>query len=114
MRLSNTALLYELKNNLTLNGTLYHGDVATSFKYGYKTINKSKTTLVHGYTGAQNVTEIETVRLDGAAVGDKVQLADGTKGKVVGTTQELLEPKQLLFVPYDKAEKVVKITVQFI
>lgn len=112
--LSQTARMYELKHGLLLDGTLYHGDVVTKFKYGFETINKNKTTVIHGYTGAQNVTEIETVRPVVVTIGDKVELADGKKGKVTNTAVKLLEDKQLRFVPYERAEKITRITIQFI
>ena len=114
MRLSETARVYELEHGLVLNGTLYHGSVETKFKYGELTNNKNKTTVVHGYTGAQNIVEIETARPIAVAIGDKVQLADGRKGKVTNTAIKLIEEKQLLFVPYTKADKATRITIQFI
>lgn len=112
--LSQTARVYELKNGLVLNGTVIHGDVETPIKYGFKTFNKNKTTLIHGYMGTQNVTEIETVRPVTVAIGDKVILADGTKGKVGYVAVELIEEKQLRFVTYERADKRTRITVEFI
>lgn len=114
MRLSETARTYELEHGLVLSGTLYHGDEETRFRYGELTNNKNKTTVIHGYTGAQNVVEIETVRPVEVAIGDKVQLVDGRKGKVVNTAVKLLEDKQLRFVSYAKADKATRITIQFI
>lgn len=113
-KISETARVYELEHGLVLNATLYHGGVETKFKYGELTQNKNKTTLIHGATGAQNVVEIETVRHIAVAVGDKVQLVDGRKGKVTNTDIKLLEIKQLRFVSYAKADKVTRITIQFI
>ena len=114
MRLSQTAREYELKHGLVLDGTLYHGGVETKLKYGELTNNKNKTTVIHGYTGAQNIVEIETVRSVVVEVGDKVQLVDGRKGKVTNAAVELIEERQLLFVPYTKADKATRITIQFI
>lgn len=114
MRLSENARVYELEHGLVLDGRLYHGDVQTDFKYGELTNNKNKTTVIHGYMGAQNVVEIETVRPIAVAIGDKVQLVDGRKGKVTNTDVKLLENKQLRFVSYAKADKSTRITIQFI
>lgn len=112
--ITETARVYELEHGLVLDGTLYHGDVVTKFKYGEHTNNKNKMTLVHGATGAQNVVEIETVRSVAVAIGDKVQLVDGRKGKVTNTAVKLLQEKQLRFVPYAKADKATRITIQFV
>lgn len=112
--ISETARMYELEHGLILNGTLYHGDAVTKFKYGELNNNKNKTTLVHGVTGAQNVVEIETVRPLVAEIGDKIQLADGRKGKVTNASVKILAERQLRFVPYSKADKATRITIQFI
>lgn len=114
MKVSETARVYELKHGLVLDATLYHGDVETKFKYGELTNNKNKTMVIHGVTGAQNVVEIETARRIVVEIGDKVQLVDGRKGKVVNTAVKLLEEKQLRFVSYAKADKITRVTIQFI
>lgn len=114
MRLSQSVREYELAHGLLLDGTLVHGNEKTSFKYGFKTINKNKTTLVHGFLGAQTVTELETVRPINVVIGDKIILADGKQGKVSNTRQELLIQEQLRFVPYEKADKRTLITIEFI
>lgn len=112
--LSETARLYELKHGLLLDGLLEHGKQKTAFKYGFETINKNETTLIHGYMGAQNVTEIETVRPVTVAVGDKVTLVDGKSGKVTNTSVKLLDDTQLRFVSYERADKITRITIQFV
>lgn len=112
--ISETARIYELKNGLLLDGTVIHGDSETKIKYGFKTIDKNRTTLAHGYDGAQNVTEIETVRQVEVAIGDKVKLVDGRIGKVNYSRVKLLDEMQLRFVSYAKADKITNITIQFI
>ena len=114
MRISETARVYELEKGLILDGTLYHGYVKTKFKYGELSSDKTKNTIVHGFTGAENVVEIETVRHVIVAIGDKVQLADGREGKVTNTAVKLLQEKQLRFVPYEKADKTTRITIKFV
>lgn len=114
MIISETARVYELDKGLILDGVLYHGDEKTKFKYGELSSDKNKNTVVHGYTGAENVVEIETVRPVVAAIGDKVRLANGREGKVTNTAVKLLEEKQLRFVPYAKADKSTRITIKFV
>ncbi|MDE7454997.1 MAG: hypothetical protein K2M64_04130 [Clostridia bacterium] len=114
MRLTETARVYELEHGLVLNGTHYHGDVKTKFKYGELVNDKNKTTVMHGVVCAQKVIEIETVRLDKVTVGDKIELVDGRKGKVTNTSSKILQSEQLRFVPYAKADKSLHITIQFI
>lgn len=114
MRISETARVYELEKGLILDGVIYHGDKRTKFKYGELSHDKNKSALVHGFTGAENVVEIETARPVAVAIGDKVQLADGRKGKVTNTTEKLLEEKQLRFVSHTKADKSTRITIKFV
>lgn len=114
MKISEQARRYELEHGLTLKGVLFHGDEKFEFKYGYENINKSKTTVIHGYTGAQNVVEIVTVRPISLAIGDKIQLVDGKKGKTVSLSVALLDDVQLRFVSYERADKVTRITIQFV
>ncbi len=114
MKQSETAKKYELEHGLLLWGKLFHGDEVTSFKYGLSNVLKNKTAVVHGYIGAQNVVEIETVCPIVAAIGDKIELADGQKGKVASVSCSLLDEKQLRFVTYSKVEKVTTIVVQFV
>lgn len=114
MRISETARVYELEKGLILDGVIYHGEVKTKFKYGELSSEKNKNALVHGFTGTENVVEIETVRPVDVAIGDKVQLANGRKGKVTNTSVKLLDDKQLRFVCYDKADKTTCITIKFV
>lgn len=112
--LSETARVYQLKNGHLLNGILTHGETTTEFKYGLLHDNRTKTTYVHGAEGGQNTTEIETVEPIVVEIGDKIQFADGRKGKVVDMSTDLLEELQLRFVPYERADKVRRITVRYV
>lgn len=114
MRISETARVYELEKGLILDGVLCHGRVSTKFKYGELSSDKNKNTVIHGYTGAENVVEIETVRPVVVAIGDKVKFADGREGKVTNAAVKLLQEKQLRFVPYVQADKATRITIKFV
>lgn len=114
MKISEYARKYELTHNHTLNGSICRGATEIQFKYGELSDVKSKITDLHGYTISQHVVEIETVRPVVFALGDKVRLADGRYGKVAKTETKLLQPNQLLFVSYAKADKKTRITIQFV
>lgn len=114
MKISETSRVYELEKGLILDSVICHGNAQTKFKYGELSAEKNKITAVHGFTAAENVVEIETVRPVAVAIGDTVLLADGRQGKVIKTSVKLLAEKQLRFVPYAKADKTTHITIKFV
>lgn len=113
-RLSEAAKVYQLKHGHNMKAVLTHGAVKTEFKYGLLHDNRIKTTYVHGVEGGQSTTEIETVEPIAAEIGDKIALANGRKGKVVDTSTSLLDDVQVRFVSYDKADKVMRITLRYL
>lgn len=113
-RLSETAKVYQLKNGHNMKAVLTHGVDETEFKYGLLHDNRIKTTYIHGVEGGQSTTEIETVEPITVEIGDKIQLANGKKGKVVDTSVNLLDDLQVRFVSYGKADKVMRITLRYL
>lgn len=114
MRLSETARVYQLKNGHTMTGKITHGNTVTPFKYGIKNDNRGKSTYIHGIEGGQSATEIETVEPVKAEIGDKVQLVDGRKGRVENISVDILDEAQLRFVSFEKADKIVRITISYL
>ena len=113
-RLSETARVYQLQHGHTMIGTLKHGETITQFKYGLLHDNRNKTTYVHGIEGGQTQTEIETVCDVSPEVGDKITLVTNRKGRVTNVSTEILDELQLRFVPYEKADKIKRITIQYL
>lgn len=114
MSLSQTARLYQLKNGHRMLGTLCHGDAETRFKYGLKNAALGITTYIHGLDGNSKHAVLETVEFLKIQSGDRVKLVDGTKGRVREVSQTVLDEKQLLFMPYDRAEKLTQITIEYL
>ena len=114
MNVSITAKYYQLMHGHNLHGISFHGNTQAMFKYGLINANRIKTTYTHGIESNQNSVEIETVEPLDLNVGDKIQLADGKRGKVADVSTTLLDDVQLRFVSYERADKVKRITVRFV
>lgn len=113
-RLSETAKVYQLQNGHNMKAVITHGAIKTEFKCGLLHDNRIKTTYIHGVEGGQSTAEIETVEPIAVEMGDKVKLANGKAGKVVDTSVSLLDALQVRFVSYDKADKVMRITLRYL
>lgn len=108
------AKIYQLEHGHVFVGTLRrrNQDVG-QFKYGIKTTQRSAVTTVnHGLMGAEAQYEIETVQDMKYEVGDIIVLShSGRKTRVQFCETEILDEKQLRFVPYEIADKVFTIGV---
>lgn len=113
-RLTETARLYQLEKGHNLVGVLYHCGDTARFKYGFLGDTRAKTNYIHGIDGGQSLTTIETVERIVCAIGDKIEMADGTRGKVVDISTQLLDEVQLRFVQYDAADKVVRLSIRYL
>lgn len=105
---------YQLEHAHTNTGVLTGRNTPeTVFKYGLSMgERKGKTTLVHGLQGSIQEYDIETVEQMPVKIGDTIELShNGKTTKVIGTNVKVLDELQLRFVPYEKADKIITITV---
>lgn len=116
MKLSQSARIYQLQHGHSVIATITHGEHTQKFKCGCVTDSLNKTIGIHGVDVGQNETEIETVDFVKVHVGDTIELAGGVKGKVHKSQQTLLDKNniQLRFVPFNKAEKITRITIKYL
>ncbi len=109
---SNTARTYELKNGFFSHAKLFHLTDGTEFVYGVVSDRADKSQVAHGWQGQNATTEIATCDYLDIHVGDKIVFATGRVAIVNSWTYEIIDKSQLQFVSYEKADKVMHITIQ--
>lgn len=85
------------------------------FEYGGKPKEVSRQEFLHGFAGGSRLRVIETVYDLPLAIGSVIELGYGEPAcSVLSFKQDLIDEKQLRFVPYEKADKVTVITLSAI
>lgn len=108
---SQVARRYQVEHGHYMNGELQHGKETSAFKYGLRSANTARAQVLHGYVGSDNTREIESVDVGELHTSDIVTLTDG-KYLVVAFEPKLIDELQLRNLPYEKADKVWRITLK--
>lgn len=109
---SQTLRRYQLEHKHFLTATISHGDIKAVFKYAVVANRSTRTQLLHGFMASDNNVEIESVDIAFVHNSDVVELTDGKKYTVVSYDENLLDENQLRWVPWEKADKVFRITLK--
>lgn len=109
---SQVARKYQVENGHYMCGEIQHGKETRVFHYGLKTAKTVRTQLIHGVTGSDNGRDIESVDCGQLHTSDVVKLADGGKYLVTDVEARLIDELQLRNLPYEKADKVWRITLR--
>lgn len=86
------------------------------FEYGYGSLKEvSREEFVHGFSAGTGLRVIETVYNLPLVIGSVIKLGyNEPTCSVLSFKQNLIDEKQLRFVPYEKADKVTVITLSAI
>lgn len=109
---SQTLRRYQLEHKHFLTATISHGDIKAVFKYAVVANRSTRTQLLHGFMASDNNVEIESVDIAFVHNSDVVELTDGNKYTVVSYDEKPLDENQLRWVPWEKADKVFRITLK--
>lgn len=109
---SQTLRRYQLEHKHFLTATISHGDTKAVFKYAVVASKSTRTQLLHGFMASDNNAEIESVDIAFIHNSDVVELSDGKKYTVMSYDEKPIDENQLRWVPWEKADKVFRITLK--
>lgn len=110
--ISQVARRYQLENGHYQNGEIAHGKETAKFKYAIKADSSTRTQALHGFVTADVAREIEVVNIAFVNQSDTVTLADGAQYMVVGFDQKPIDENQLRNLPWEKVDKVWRISLR--
>jgi len=110
---SQTLRRYQLERKHFLSGSITCGkDIKAFFKYTVVSNNSTRTQVIHGFAASDNTVGIESVDIAFVHNSDTVELADGKKYTVTSFEEKPLDENQLRFLPWERVDKIWKITLK--